>query len=261
MKIFARTQPLARYPILDCLPVIQRLGFDGLELCLENADMAPGVLTLDQVGRVRNLIQSLGLWPFSVGYHRDYIYDDEAFELTRRAIQWTPLLGANTLIFSSTLARSTDPHGWERMVLRTRELVALAESQGVILAHEYEPNYIVGSVADLLRLFNEIPSDNLAVNLDVGHIFLVERDPLAAIRQLGRKIVHVHIENMRAGVHDHLLPQEGDMDLAAYVRVLYEVGFRGGMALDLYKYDYEEVAPAAIGYLRGLIAALEQPRD
>jgi sugar phosphate isomerase/epimerase len=52
---------------------------------------------------------------------------------------------------------------------------------------------------------------------------------------------------------DHLLPQEGDMDLGAYIQALTRVGFDGGLALDLYKYDYEAIAPRSIDHLRGLI--------
>jgi sugar phosphate isomerase/epimerase len=79
---------------------------------------------------------------------------------------------------------------------------------------------------------------------------------MEAIAQLGSKIVHCHVENMCAGVHDHLLPQEGDMDLGVYLQALADVGFQGGLALDLYKYDYEAIAPKAIEYLRGLIGSL-----
>ena len=77
--------------------------------------------------------------------------------------------------------------------------------------------------------------------------------PLAAIRSLKGKVVHCHVENMAAGVHDHLLPHEGDMDLQAYVAALKEIGFTGGLALDLYKHDYERVAPEAIRFLRQCI--------
>jgi sugar phosphate isomerase/epimerase len=58
---------------------------------------------------------------------------------------------------------------------------------------------------------------------------------------------------MAQGVHDHLLPHEGDMPLAEYIRALGEVGFSGGLALDLYKHDYEAVAPAAIACIRALL--------
>jgi sugar phosphate isomerase/epimerase len=75
---------------------------------------------------------------------------------------------------------------------------------------------------------------------------------MQSITTLSSKIVHCHIENMRTGVHDHLLPQEGNMDLGAYLSRLDDVGFAGGLALDVYKYDYEAAAPEAIAFLRGL---------
>ena len=58
---------------------------------------------------------------------------------------------------------------------------------------------------------------------------------------------------MRTGVHDHMLPHEGDMDLSVYLSALAEVGFEGGMALDLYRHDYEAVAGDSISYIRGLL--------
>lgn len=41
MKVCGRTQPLAHYPIGLCLEAIKRLGFDGVEICLENEDLRP----------------------------------------------------------------------------------------------------------------------------------------------------------------------------------------------------------------------------
>lgn len=253
MMIFGRTQPLAHYPILDCLAVLHRLGFDGVELCMENDDLSPAVVTPQFAAEVRARATAL-FRVYSVGYHKDYIYDDGFFELTKRAIALTPDFGAHILIFSGTHKRSGDAAEWQRMIERTRVLVDVATDHGVTLAQEFEPGFIVGSTADLLRLFDAIPSPHLAANLDLGHVFLCDPDPLDAIRQLGDKIVHGHVENMAAGVHDHLLPHEGDMELGAYLEALAEAGFTGGLALDLYKYDYEAIAPAAIAYLRQWIA-------
>jgi sugar phosphate isomerase/epimerase len=186
--------------------------------------------------------------------HQDYIYDDRLLQETKKAIRMTRAVGTDVFVFSGTKKRTGDQAEWDRMIARTRELVEVAEECGVTLAEEFEPDFIVGSTADLLHLFDEIPSPNLAANLDLGHVFLCDPDPMAAIAQLGSKIVHGHVENMRAGVHDHLRPQEGDMDLGAYVAALSAAGFEGGLALDMYRYDYEAEAPAAIAFLRDLIA-------
>jgi hypothetical protein len=89
-----------------------------------------------------------------------------------------------------------------------------------------------------------------AVSIAVGlSVVLKKGGRLVSIRQVGHKVVHGHIENMRTRVHDHVLPWEGDMDLFAYLQELAEVGFNGGLALDLYKYDYEDVAPECIRYI------------
>jgi sugar phosphate isomerase/epimerase len=261
MKLLGRTQPLSHYPIGECLAVIRRLGFDGVEICLENPDLAPGLLTPERVGAVRAQVAALGLQPYSVSYHKDYIYDDAEFELTRQAIRWTPQFGADLFVFAGARRRSGDAAEWDRMVARTVELTEIAQASGVVLALEFEPGFVVGSTADLLRLFETIPSPHLAANLDLGHVFLCDPDPLDAIRQVGAKIMHGHIENMRAGVHDHLIPQEGDMDLAAYLAALADAGFTGGLALDLYKYDYEAVAGEAVTYLRGLIESVTPRRN
>ncbi|MFP4380504.1 MAG: hypothetical protein ACLFUS_08375 [Candidatus Sumerlaeia bacterium] len=53
-----------------------------------------------------------------------------------------------------------------------------------------------------------------------------------------------------APVHRHKIAGEGDMDLQAYISRLHEVGYTGGLALDLYKVDYAGVAPDCIAYLQ-----------
>ncbi len=253
MRFMGRTQPLAKVPIQDCLCVVRELGFDGVEVCLENPDLAPATLTPALAQRVRDTVARLGLQPHSVSWHVDYVHDAATFALTRRAIALVPDFGTRLFVFGGPACRTGDAAEWRLMVARTRELVTLAEACGVVLAQEFEPGFVVGSTADLLRLFHEIPSPNLAANLDLGHAFLCDPDPLAAIRELGAKIVHGHIENMRRGVHDHLLPHEGDMDLRPYLQTLAGIGFTGGLALDLYKHDYAAVAPAALAYLRQLL--------
>lgn len=57
---------------------------------------------------------------------------------------------------------------------------------------------------------------------------------------------------MATGVHDHLIPGHGDMDIKAYIEALKKIGYDGALGVDLYKYTYEEVSEEAIGYLRRL---------
>ena len=77
-----------------------------------------------------------------------------------------------------------------------------------------------------------------------------------ALAGIGPRIVHGHVENMAAGVHAHLLPTEGDMEMPLYIAALERAGFTGGLALDLYSQDYEAVAPREIAYLRSLMTCV-----
>ena len=46
------------------------------------------------------------------------------------------------------------------------------------------------------------------------------------------------------------------MELLVYLHALKDIGFNGGMALDLYKYDYEAVAEESILCFHDLLARL-----
>ncbi len=248
---------LSQYSVLASLDVIKRLGFDGVEICVEKQDWSLHDLRSIPVEAIRERVTELALTPYSFSLHQDYIFNDHLFELTKAAIKMTPELGTNIFVFSGAKRRGGDEAEWAHMIERTRMLVDIATDCDVVLAIEFEPDFVVGTTANLLRLFEEIPSSHLAANFDLGHLFLCDPDPIASIYQMGAKIVHCHISNMPSGVHDHLVPQAGDMNLSDYLQALREVGFEGGMALDLYKYDYEAVASSSVVYLRNLLAQLK----
>lgn len=253
MNILARTQMLSQYPLLEIPAVIHRLGFDGAEICMERIDWTLHDLDSLPIDALRERLDALGLHANSFSMHRDYVHDDDLYALMQRAIPLTPRFGTCIFVFSDGPRQPDAPDVWDLMIERTRQLVQIAEDHGVIMAKEFEGGFVTTNTADLLRMFEEIPSPNLAANLDLGHTFILDPDPFRAIAQLGSKIVHCHISNMPKAVHDHLLPQEGDMDLSAFLAALSGVGFDGPLALDLYKYNYEDVAADAVKYLRGLM--------
>jgi len=252
IQIFGRTQTLARQPILEVLSVLRRLGFDGVELCLENPDLAPQTLNAETARRVGARCDELGM-ARSVSWHKDFIHDELMLHWTKAAIRMTPSFGARLFVYAGAPPRGEPSADWETLVTRTRELVAVAEEAGVTLAQEFEPGFIVGSTDELCRLLDAVPSASLQVNLDLGHVFLCDPDPFAAIARLRGRIVHCHVENMARGVHRHLPPWEGDMDLRAYLRALNGIGFEGPLALDLYDADYEAVGARAVRFLRGCL--------
>ena len=57
---------------------------------------------------------------------------------------------------------------------------------------------------------------NFGLTLDVGHLHCQGETPIADhIRTWRERLWNVHIEDMRRGVHDHLMFGEGEIDFAA----------------------------------------------
>jgi sugar phosphate isomerase/epimerase len=238
------------YPVPEALERMAGLGFRGAEICLEDARFAirSELLEAATLREAAAALRELGFAGWSYSYHADYITNDEILARTLRTIELTRELDTDVFVFAGRPSdKRADPADeWKALVSRTRMLVEAAEANDVRLALEAEPGFICGTSAALLRLIDEIESPALGCNMDVGHAFLCDPDPIASIRELGDRIYHAHIENMRRGVHDHRLPGDGDMDLGAYLRALARAGFSGVAALDLYGYDYEAVAPGAV---------------
>jgi sugar phosphate isomerase/epimerase len=61
---------------------------------------------------------------------------------------------------------------------------------------------------------------------------------------VARDLANVHLEGMRTGVHDHLLPGEGDLDLAEAVRALQRIGYAGPANLELSRHSHAAVETA-----------------
>jgi sugar phosphate isomerase/epimerase len=256
LTLSGRTQMMDAYPVPEALERMKALGFTGAEICVENLTFGirPELLDKGYLAEVSAAARSLGLAAWSYSYHADYIRNDDVLERTVRTIRLTQEAGTDVFVFSGGRSdKRADPaNEWNALVDRTRILVREAEACGVRLALETEPGFICGTTAGLLRLMDELGSPALCCNMDIGHAYLCDPDPIAAIAALGDRIVHCHLEDMKRGVHDHLLPGRGDMDLPAFVEALGRTGCTGPAALDLYGYDYEAVVPQALARLSEL---------
>ena len=253
MLIAGRNQPLSEMSLEDGFRALKKAGADAVELCHEHPAMGPDLMNAALAEGIAADLVGMGLAVSAPGWHCNYVADDGAFAALPDLIRMTPTYGTDVFILAG--AWGDDPALWVPMLARTRRLCDVAEDCGVRLAVEYEPGFLIANAAALLRLIAEVGSPALGANLDLGHAFLQEDDPLGAISALGDRIFHCHVENMAAGVHKHLLPWEGDMDLAAYFRALASAGFDGALSLDLYGMDYAAVTPRCFEYLRGLLPA------
>ena len=196
--------------------------------------------------------------------HRPTLLEDAADERARRAdflmraIDIAAALGAPAVSLwsgarpegSSASAAELD----DRLVAELAALCRRGAESGVLIAFEPEPGMHVESMADFDRIAGAVASPALRLTLDVGHAHLTEDSAAATVRRYAERIANVHLEGMRRPVHDHLAPWEGDLDLAAVVAALDEIGYAGPATFELSRHSHAavETARRALEFIRGL---------
>ena len=118
----------------------------------------------------------------------------------------------------------------------------------------------VDSYDDLLdRLTNKgVDGSCLGLTLDVGHLHCQGELPIAEkIRASASRLKNIHIEDMRASVHEHLMFGDGEIDFPPVIAALAEIGYDGLLSVELSRHSHEgpEAARRAYNYLRPLIKA------
>ena len=68
------------------------------------------------------------------------------------------------------------------------------------------------------------------------------------VERWGASIRQVHLEDMKRGIHDHLVPGEGDVDFRNDLEALERAGFRGSVCFELSRSSH--MAPTALEICR-----------
>ena len=178
-------------------------------------------------------------------------------EFLCRAIDVAASLGSGCVSLWSG-APDDDPEeqvAWNRLCEGLGSVLEYAEQVGVDVGFEPEPGMFVARMDRYAELLARLDSPRLRLTLDVGHLHCQGETPIAAaIRQWSDRLVNVHIEDMRAGVHEHLRFGEGEMEFPPIIAALAEVGYTGPLHVELSRHSHE--APAAVAHAAAFLRPL-----
>lgn len=166
---------------------------------------------------------------------------------------------------------------WDNLERFLRAVLPAAEDAGIRLAmHPDDPpmgplcgfDRIMGSTADFDRLLAISSSPANAMTLCLGCFAERGEDLPALVRRYRGRFPFVHVRDIRGGPADFIetFPDDGQNDLAAVFRALWETGFDGYIRSDHAPRVAIDSMPApegyamignifALGYLRGLMQA------
>jgi sugar phosphate isomerase/epimerase len=267
------TNGFAHHRLEDALTILAELGYGSVALTLDHHALNPFDPDLpQQLARVRALLQQRGLRSV-VETGARFLLDpwrkhqptllsaterERAVRLDflRRAVDLAQQVGADAVSFWSGPPQedgSPDEH-MRRLVEGCRRLCDHAAERQVRLAFEPEPGMFIDTMARFAELHERVAHPLFGLTIDIGHLHCQGETPIADHPRHWRAMLwNIHIEDMRRGVHEHLMFGEGEIDFEPVLRSLEEIGYTGGVHVELSRHSHDavETARRALAFLRG----------
>jgi sugar phosphate isomerase/epimerase len=182
-------------------------------------------------------------------------------EFLERCIDVARALGSEAVSFWSGVERNSGPpeESLARLAEGCREVADYASRRNVRLAFEPEPGMFIETLEQYGRLADMVGATHFGLTIDVGHVHCVEEGQIAVhLRRWADRLLNVHIEDMRRGVHEHLRFGEGEIDFAPVLSALEEIGYKGGVNVELSRHSHmaPEAARESYEFLQSLLVRL-----
>jgi sugar phosphate isomerase/epimerase len=132
-----------------------------------------------------------------------------------------------------------------RLVDGCKRLADVAAAKSIRLAFEPEPGMFIDTMDKFAELHARINHPAFGLTLDIGHLVCNGELPVSQyIRQWKHVLWNIHIEDMKRGVHDHLMFGEGEVDFADVFAALKEIKYAGGIYVELSRHSHDAVNAA-----------------
>jgi L-ribulose-5-phosphate 3-epimerase len=281
MRLGYNTNGFAHHRLEDAVSILADLGYQSVALTIDYHafdpyDQVKRDLQAEKVGellhryRLRSVIETgarfvLDPWR----KHQPTILSPTRDERAQRldflidAMDLARELGSDAVSFWSGRASEPAPDAelMDRLVENCQRLSEYAARRKVRLAFEPEPGMFIDTMPRFAELHQRVGHPSFGLTLDVGHLHCMGELPIAEhIRRWKDWLWNVHIEDMRRGVHDHLMFGEGEMDFSEVLGTLRGVGYAGGVHVELSRHSHDavETARRALAFLRPLTVADSQ---
>jgi len=268
------TNGLAHHELLDAVRLLADVGYGGVAITIDHGLLSPrDAAWREQLVPLRRLLRQLNMRSvIETGArflldprekHEPTLLSPDPGARTRRlefyqhAIRCAAELESDCVSLWSGVLREEIPY--ERALVRLvdglGDVLDDAAKHGVTIGFEPEPGMLIDSMDRFGELLRRV-GDRLRLTLDIGHLQCQGETPIAdVIRKWASCLVNVHLEDMRAGVHEHLMFGQGEIQFAPVLRALAEAGYQGGAYVELSRHSHEgpSAARRAMDFLRPLL--------
>ncbi len=237
-------------------------GYEGIELWIRDLEQF-----VEGGGRVEDLrkclddhgLKLVGAINFNAWAADGDVQREAALEIFRRDMEWVATLGGSAIAAAPAGIYQAPPLDLHRIAERYRYLLELGENFGVVPQLEiWGGSTNLRRVSEALFVAAEAAHPQAQLLLDVFHMYKGGSSPEALRLVNGATMTNFHINDYphepdRKSIRDshRIFPGDGVAPLTRMLRTLWESGFRGSLALELFNQDYWK-RPAAEMVREGL---------
>lgn len=269
MRLGYVTNGFAHHNLEDTFSVLAEIGYECVAVTLDRHVMDPptreGVSAAAR--RITRLMASTGLG-VTLETGARFVLDPQSkhqptlisataegrarrVEYINAAVELAANVRAESVSLWSGAAEdeASDHTCLERLSTSLRQVLDTASKHGVKLAFEPEPGMFIDTMVRFERLYAMMNHALLGLTLDVGHVHCLADGNLGDHLRRWRQVLwNVHIEDMRRGVHQHLMFGDGDMDVGAALSALAEIEYAGPVHVELSRHSHDAVETARRAY-------------
>jgi L-ribulose-5-phosphate 3-epimerase len=281
MLLGYNTNGLSDIGFVQAIELIRSTGYLGIAITLDHGLLDPYHARFDEeLERTAALLKQHGmrcvietgarfLLNPQVKHEPTLVSADPAGRARRveflcRAIDAAATLDAECVSLWSGTVRdeSSNEIAMDRLTSGLAQVLEYAEQHDVNIGFEPEPGMFIDTLDRFRDLVDElnlrrVDTKRLQLTLDIGHLHCQGELPIGdKIREWADRLVNVHIEDMRAGVHEHLMFGEGEIDFPTVLATLANVGYAGLVNVELTRHAQVGAAAAqqAYDFLQPLVA-------
>lgn len=272
MIIGYNTNGFAHHDLVEAMNLLVKMGCGGIGITIDQAALNPfkahGKEQLNDVKgflrthpNVRTVIETGArflLDPYVK--HEPTLVSASAVQRAKRidfykyAIDVAAELGSDCVSIWSGINREDAPDLLlDRLADGLDQVCNYATRAGVLIGFEPEPGMVIDTLARFQRLLQWFDHPSLRLTIDIGHLFCQGEVPIHdyLVRWQDR-LINVHIEDMKAGVHEHLQFGEGEMNFPPILKTLQEINYTGCVQIELSRHSHNAVEAArfAIQFLQ-----------
>lgn len=267
------TNGFANHRCIDAVQVIHEIGYNSIALTIDHHCLNPfDSSSRTQLMELSKLLADLGMSNVIETGAR-YLLDprqkheptlmsgnqQRRIDFYKYCIEYAVELNSDCVsLWSGILTDDlSDEAALERLASGLHPVLQVAETAGVTIGFEPEPGMYIDTTSRFERLKQWVDSPNLKMTMDVGHLYCLHEVPITDyLHRFADQIVNIHMEDMKAGIHEHLMFGEGDMSFPPIIEALKSINYTGGVHVELsrHSHDAPQTARKAFEFLAPLVS-------